>query len=432
MMMRPYISLVVLLSVLTACSWFEKKANPPLEGERTAVLQRDDQTKPSDSGTPSLDAAQEVNAWTAMNFNAAQGGVNANVTPRFEKMWDISIGEALEGRKKITARPIGAEGKIFAMDNRGYVTAINAQTGKEIWRVRTRAETGTALAGGFAYDNGVLFVTNGFSELLAISAANGGKIWNVKLDAPVRSAPTVFEGKLYVVSRNNQSFAIEATSGRILWQHRGLLELSGVLSGGGPAADSDMVLMPYSSGELAALSSGNGSVLWGESLASGRPENNLATLHDFRAPPVMLKDMVITANYAANITASDRRLGERVWSHDFGALQPMTVSGDTVFLISTNAQLMAINRRNGEIFWSKSLQSREHEVDEAQEYWYGPLLLNGELFIISADGRGELRDVATGEIKSVFEDLEAPAENPIVMHKMIYWVTASGEVVAYQ
>lgn len=430
--MRSWFALILILPVLASCSWFEKNANPPLEGERIDILPPQDQAVSDSPGAPALGPTQDVASWSAVNGNTAQTGVNVSLSPKFDERWSTSIGEAIEGRKQITARLIGADGKIFAMNNRGDITALNATDGKILWQVRSRQKTGTALAGGMTYDNGILFATNGFPEILALSAANGGKIWSADLDAPARTAPTAANGRVFVISRGSQSYAFDAASGKILWQHRGLQESAAILSGAAPATDNDVVMLPYPSGEVLALSTGNGSVLWGENLSATRMVNNLSTLRDLRAPPMLLNDTVIAANYASNIAAVERRSGERMWNHDFGAIQPMTVSGDTLFLISTNAQLVALNYKTGNIFWSRPLSSKEHEAGDVQEYWYGPLLLNNQIFVISSEGQGELRDAATGKVLQSFDDLDTPAENPIVMNGMIYWVTAAGKVVAYQ
>lgn len=430
--MRFWFALILLVPLLASCSWFEKNANPPLEGDRIDVLPPQDQAVSDNPGAPALGATETVTGWTSVNGNPAQTGINAGFAPKFEERWSTAIGDATEGRKQITARLIGADGKIFAMDNRGNVTALNAADGKILWQVRSREKTGTALAGGMAYDNGVLYVTNGFPKILALSAANGGKIWSADLDAPARTAPTAANGRVFVISRGSQSYAFDAASGKILWQHRGLQESAAILSGAAPATDSDVVMLPYPSGEVLALSTGNGSVLWGENLSATRMVNNLSTLRDLRAPPMLLSDTVIAANYASNIAAVERRSGERMWNHDFGAIQPMTVSGDALFLISTNAQLVSLNYKTGKIFWSRPLNSEAHEAGEPQEYWYGPLLLNNQIFVISGEGQGELHDASTGEVVQRLDDLDAPAENPIIMNGMIYWVTAAGKVVAYQ
>lgn len=430
--MRAISSVLILSFALAGCSWFDKKANPPLTGDRKAILQNADESTAENSETPKLSEPTAVTAWPQSNGTAAQTGVHANFTPKFEKIWQTSIGEGQHDRMKFTARPVAADGKIFAMDVYGYVTALDSDSGKKLWRVRTRRGYDKALAGGMAVNGQTLYVTNGLPEVLALNVQNGARVWLADLDAPARAAPTVLNDKVYVVTRSDESFALAADTGKMIWQHHGLQELAGVIAGGAPAADADLVVMPYASGEVIALSPGNGSVLWGESLMAARTENNLATLHDLRAPPMILRDRVIAANFAANTSAIERRLGDRVWGQDFGALQPMTVSGDTVFAITVNGQLLAISTDTGNKFWSKPLAPPQKDEDEKPKYWFGPLLLNNQLLVMSSDGGAQLRDAVTGEIVKTFADLPDPAENPIVMNDTLYYVTAAGDVAAFK
>lgn len=426
--------ILVLLLLVAGCSWFEDKPDAPLVGDRKDVLQPADETAATSGTVPQLDAPSAVTAWPQENASAVQTGAHANFTPKFQEIWKNSMGDGQEDRRVETARPVGADGKIFAMDVRGHVSALDAATGKQLWRVSTRRANGGALAGGLAVEGGTLYVTNGLTGVLALSTQDGGLIWRTETDSPARAAPTVADGKVYALTRGDQTFALDAASGKILWQHHGLQEDAAVIAGAAPAVDSDMVVVPYASGEIMALSPGNGAVLWGDNLSVGRPQNNLATLHDSRAPPMLLSDMVIAANFAANAAAIERRLGDRIWGQSFGAAQPMTVSGDTVFMITTNAQLVALTRTGGEKFWSKPLpppMKPDEDADPKQQYWFGPLVLNDQLLVISAEGTAQLRDAKTGEIASETKDLPPPAENPIVMNDTLYWVTADGNVVAY-
>jgi len=432
--MRIQPLILVLLLCVAGCSWFETEAKPPLQGDRTDVLPHADDSANTTGATPKLGDAADVPAWPQQNASAAQTGAHAGFTPTFERIWSTAIGEVRNDRLYLTARPVGADGKIFAMDSSGNVTALNAENGEVLWRVRSRQGHKTGLAGGLAVDGGTLYVTDGLPEVLALSTQNGGLLWRAELDAPARAAPAVANGKVFAVTRGDQSFALDAASGKILWQHHGLQENAGIIASAPPAADDEMVVICYASGEVIALSPSNGSVLWGDNLASSHPDNNLATLHDLRAPPMLLPDMVVTGNFAAETIGIERRLGDRIWTQSFGTVQPMTASGDTVFVITTNQQLMALARDSGTKFWSKTLlppKKPDEDEDPLQQYWYGPLLLNQQVFVISAGGTGQLRDAATGEVAKEIPELPAPAENPIVMNHTLYWVTANGDVVAY-
>jgi len=438
-MIRPKHLLILSLLGIAGCSWLDEKANPSLQGERKDVLQKADETSNTTTEKPQLDLPQNITAWPQQNATAAQTGVHANITPKFEALWSENIGSGFSGRMRMTARPVGADGKIYAMDSDGYVTALDAATGKSIWHVRTRKWFEKALAGGMAVVGNTLYLTNGYPEILALNVQNGALLWKTDLDAPARAAPVAADGKVYVVTRGDQSFALDAASGKVLWQHHGLQELAGVIAGGAPAVNSDMVVVPYASGEVTALAPGNGSVLWMDNLATGRADNNLATLHDLRAPPMIINDAVIAANFSANIAAIERRLGDRVWTENFGVLQPMTVSGDTVFAITINGQLIAVSRKDGTKFWSKSLlppppkTGEEPSSDDVKaSYWYGPLLLNGQLLVISSGGTTQLRDALTGDVVKEVKDLPEPAENPITMNGVLYWLTTDGDVVAFR
>lgn len=422
----------LLVILLAGCSAFESKVNPPLKGDRKTILENPDAAPLAAAAPPQIGDAASVSQWTQSNGNAFQTGVHANFTPQFVRVWQTTIGDANSNRGRITARPLAADGKIFAMDASGMLSALDAKTGKIFWRVATRGKKLAALSGGMAIENDKIFVTNGLNEVQAISIQNGGQLWKMTIDAPARAAPVAWGGRVFVVSRGGQAYGLDAATGKIIWQSRGLLELAGVLSGASPAVDEDVVLIPYTSGELVALSPGNGATLWNESVTGNQKNDNLSSLRDMRAPPMITRDTIIAANYASVVMGIERRLGDRMWSRqNGGALQPMTLSGDTVFLITVNQQLSALSRDTGNVFWSVSLLPKDK--DEAQKsYWYGPLLLNGQLFVLSADGRGQLHDAATGKLLRATQDFPEPAENPIVYENMVYWVTASGDVVAYR
>lgn len=433
--MRAAFLTFALLFVVSGCAWFDKKANPVLQGERKEVLPPAENSAENADAAPRLDEPRTVTAWPQHNGNASQSGVHADFVPKLKPVWEVSIGSGERDRMVTTARPVAGNGKIFAMDVHGRVTALDALSGKQLWRVSSRKNRGKALSGGLAMGENAIYVSNGLTQVLAISPENGALIWQAEMDAPVRAAPVYRDGKVYVVTRSDQTFALDAATGKNLWQHKGLLEITGILGGAAPAVDEDMVVVSYASGETVALSPGNGSVLWNNNLSVGRPQNNLATLHDFRAPPLLLRDSVIAANFSSNIGRIDRRLGDMAWNQSFGASQPMTVSGDTVFMISTNAQLMALSQKDGTKFWSKSLPppvKPDEDVDAKQQYWYGPLLMNDKLLVISADGTAQLRDASTGDIVREVKDLPPPAENPIVLNQMVYWVTVRGDLVGFQ
>ena len=79
------------------------------------------------------------------------------------------------------------------------------------------------LGAGLALDNGMLFASTGAGYVVALDAKNGREIWRTRLTSPVRSAPAVYGGRLYVLTSDNKLVALAEDDGRILWQHYAFL-----------------------------------------------------------------------------------------------------------------------------------------------------------------------------------------------------------------
>ena len=76
------------------------------------------------------------------------------------------------------------------------------------------------------------------------------------------------------MTTDGRTVALAGHDGAELWVHRGLPERASLLIGASPALDGDVVVVPYSSGELVALRVASGTGAWSDSLArtrTGRP-----------------------------------------------------------------------------------------------------------------------------------------------------------------
>jgi outer membrane protein assembly factor BamB len=153
------------------------------------------------------------------------------------------------------------------------VTALDAETGKTLWNVDLAPdydEDESILGGGVAYDKGTLVVTTGFAQVVALDAKTGKVRWRTPVTAPMRAAPTINGGRVFVVTVDNKGIALALSDGRLLWTHAGVEEVTSLLVGAAPAVDNGVVIMPYTSGEIAALRVDNGVPLWTDSIVAAR------------------------------------------------------------------------------------------------------------------------------------------------------------------
>jgi quinoprotein glucose dehydrogenase len=105
---------------------------------------------------------------------------------RLQVAWRWKHGETWEGknegrRPSFSATPVHAEGKLFIITPRGTAVALDASSGRELWRVTRVGETRRSW--GAAYAAGRLFFGTPDGKLLALAAGDGSKIWEVDLRA---------------------------------------------------------------------------------------------------------------------------------------------------------------------------------------------------------------------------------------------------------
>lgn len=109
----------------------------------------------------------------------------ANIS-RLHVAWRWSHGEKWEGqdqgrRPSFSATAVHAEGKLFVITPRGSAVALDAQTGREVWRVSRQGETRRSW--GASYAQGRLFFGTPDGKLLCLSARDGKLLWEVDLRA---------------------------------------------------------------------------------------------------------------------------------------------------------------------------------------------------------------------------------------------------------
>lgn len=139
------------------------------------------------------------------------GSTPEEIRPPFERKWyrlfpDEGLMAGLQ--------PILAEGRVFLGTLRGTFYALDAETGKDVWKFRAG---GPILHAGAVADGRVFFgCADG--KVYALDASNGGLLWSLPTGAAVWNAPAVWEGVVFIGSRDGSLYAIEAKAGKVLWR----------------------------------------------------------------------------------------------------------------------------------------------------------------------------------------------------------------------
>ena len=417
-------------------SWSETKVK--VEGERVSIVATDQQLAADPqlaAVTITLPAPVTNPDWPLPNKVASNKIDHLQAVGTLKRLWAADAGHGTDSDSILTARPIVAGGVVYAMDSESHIYAFNAETGARLWDFDTAPtdedEPERGFGGGVAFDSGKLFAATGFGTVKALDAKTGKELWNAKVSTPLHSAPVVADGRVYVITKENQLSVLDANDGRLMWDHQGIVEPAGIASSPSVAVSGETVVVPYSSGELYALRVDNGSPYWNEQLTRNRNLTALTVINDIAGSPVIDGDLVFAVSHSGTFVAINLRTGGRTWTRNVGSIQTPLVVGEFVFLVSTEGQVLCLSRADGRIKWTTALPAfGDTEDREDPIVWTGPLLVNNRLLLFSSAGTAVSLNPASGQ---KMNEISIPAGTfvpPAMANGTLYLLTNEAQLVA--
>ena len=404
------------------------------EGQRIPVLGGADQLEvtPALKGVDfSVPPPTIQPAWPLPGGNAEQAVEHLAAGAQLRIAWRHSIGLGTSRRGHITASPVVADGHIFTLDGEGGVDALDAQSGREIWRDQFAPRRGRdteAYGGGLAYADGTLYLTSGYRFVAAVDARTGDVKWRNDTVVPVHGAPNVLDGKLYAVDVNDQLMAFDTSTGRMLWTYQALQEPARMLESSSPAVSGEVVVSPFASGEIVALSTLNGQQLWEDTLSQTNRDNALSEIRDIAGRPVIYRGDVLAGSHSGVLAAIDLHTGQRRWSAPISTITSPWPAGDVVYATDQGGKIVCIARDSGQVYWIKDLNAGVKKKQRA--IYSGPVLAANRLLVVNSLGNLIALDPKTGARQSTLR-LGSPAFlNPIGVNGTLYVLTQSGELLA--
>ncbi|WP_111429939.1 PQQ-binding-like beta-propeller repeat protein [Rhodobacteraceae bacterium DSL-40] len=438
----PKVFVALALAVLlSACGSRDK----PLPGEREPVRANEfvgQDTTPNRARPIALPPAVVNADWSFRNGSAsgrpAQQPAFA-AEPRLR--WSFPLGKGGGRRERVTVTPIAAGGLVFGMDAEANLSAVTPQ-GARVWTknlVPVGQKADSAPGGGMAQAGGVLFVTTGFGEVLAMEPGTGQVLWRKSFEAPVPAAPVVEGSRLFVVLRDDTALALSTATGETLWEIKSAGKGAGLMGGATPAVAGGLAVIPFTSGELRGVSVATGLWEWGTAVTPGRPDLARSSIGDITGDPVILGSAIYASSQNGRTLRMERSTGARLWTMDEGAYGPVWPVGDSIFLVSDRGALVRADAAKGEEIWSVELPQfhPNHNIFGDRMPFraithFGPILAGDRLWIASGDARLRGFSPTDGRLLTEIELPAGAAAPPVIAGGIMYVVTEDGKLNALQ
>ena len=274
---------------------------------------------------------------------------------------------------------------------RQVLGAVGATAGAAL-APRTLAGTASGQQGTdwqmFGFDR----ANTGHNPTVSGPTENVGPTWRFETDGGVMSSAAVVDGTVYVGSRDDYVYALDADDGTLQWQFQ-----TGDAVESSPAVVDGTVYVGSFDGTIYALAADSGAIEW-EVSTGGR----------IGSSPTVADGVVYVGSRDNYVYALDADSGERVWRVETGfwVETAPAVVGDTVYVGSEDNSVYALSAEDGEEEWS---------FETGDTVSSSPAIVDGIVYVGSLDTHLHALDADTGERQWSFETGGAVAASPAVV-----------------
>jgi outer membrane protein assembly factor BamB len=256
---------------------------------------------------------------------------------------------------------------------------------------------------------------NPFENVLNVNNVGSLELkWSYTTGATVYSSPAVVKGVVYVGSFDDNVYALNASTGALLWRHT--TGRSGVYSS--PAVANGVVYVGSFDYNVYALNAKHGGELW-----------RYATGYTVYSSPAVVNGVIYVSSFNENVYALNASTGALLWSYPAGGGSSPAVVNGVIYVGSLNDfdhNVYALKASSGALLWS---------FPTGGYVGSSPAVTNGVVYVLSEDGNvyalrartgAKLWSYATGAYLTLLDSSPAVANGVVyVVSNNVYALNAS-------
>ncbi len=431
-----YCFLFVTILFLASCGTreylgFEKK-KIRLKGERVSILKEltaNDSTEKKSSSEIILEDAIILSNWLQSYNSPSHLSFNHISDSKLDSFKYLVSGAGERKSSKILGQPVIFNDLIFFLDAKSNVISFSLKSNKIIWKrnISLKNENNHNIGGGIVIYKDSLIINSAYGQIISLGILKGEINWEINVDSPIRSAPTIFENKLLSLTVSNKLYVLNADDGSLLWQHQGIFNNTTLIDSPKVAVDDNIVIVPYSNGEFFALNLNNGKEIWRNSFIDIEVKETTNAFSDIDAFPIIKKDIVVITSAIGKLFAVNKKTGGKLWIRDISSTQTPLVNGNSIFIVNRNEEIICLNILDGGTKWVLPIDDK---LSDYKKYiWLSPILINSKLLLVGGNKKLITIDTYTGVIDKIKNIPNYPASSPIIVNSIPYLMLRNGDIV---
>jgi outer membrane protein assembly factor BamB len=345
--------------------------------------------------------------------------VDFDAAAKAQKLWSVSIGGGA-AQQYLKLYPLLLSDSLIAADRSGNVVAVNADTGKVIWRT----DLDVTISGGVGGNAEYHIVTTRDGEVIALNAS-GVLLWRKNITSEALAPAAIDDDRIIVRSVDGNIVALSVVDGKQLWVYSRDVPALSLRGTSAPLVDQSRVYVGLDNGRLVALDISDGHSVFDVAVASATGRSEIERLNDVDGDALLDKDLLYIASYQGRVIAIDVRRGTLIWTRKISTSTGVDAGATTLFMADDRDHVWAMGRDNGATMWKQEkLQARQLTR---------PVVM-GENIVVG-DYAGYLHWLSQFDghfVARVHVDGDGILVPPLVKNDRVYVMTRSGDLVAYQ
>jgi outer membrane protein assembly factor BamB len=267
-------------------------------------------------------------------------------TISIDEVWSRKVGGKSE-RLRLGLRPATDGARIFAGAYDGQVAAFDAESGDEVWSVKTDLQ----LTAGPGFGEGLLTFGTANGDLVALDAATGQERWRQAIGSEVLAAPAVGSGIVVVRTVDGRLRGFSTANGSLVWNVAQNLPTLTLRGNTAPRVSGPLVVSGFNNGRVAAYEIADGDPAWEVAIANPTGRSELERLVDVSSGLSIVGNDVYVVGYHGRAVGIDLETGVVLWQQEMSSYAGLGADINNVYVTSDFDAVIALDRNSGTQLW---------------------------------------------------------------------------------
>jgi outer membrane protein assembly factor BamB len=367
-----------------------------------------------------LQGCSWIKSWGDDEPNEPAPLVEFETSLKVKKVWSAKIGSGM-GKQGLSMGPRYSSGALFAADYKGKLIAIDAETGRKNWELKTEQP----FSGGPGLDTEQIYMGTIDGRVIAYDRNSGTELWNAQVSSEVLTPPESADGIVVVRCIDGRVFGLDVINGRRIWIYDHSVPLLTLRGNADLLIRAGVVFVGYDDGSVVSLKLDDGSLVWNQTIVSPEGRTELQRLADVGTQMVIIASDLIVSSYKNRVVSLAADSGRLLWFKEISSATGVQVDRTNLAVSEASGDLWMLDRRNGSTLWKLDRMANRGLTRPA---FYGN-------FVVVGDQEGYLHWIDT-EIGSFVARQRAGkkgfAAAPLTVGTTLYVLTHGGELIAYR